>query len=99
MPFGEFINVLPPVFFILVHLVALLIGAYFAYQSFSAGAATFGWGFVLYALAEIFYITYHVDLTVVLFAHTLAEVLDLFAFIVLFVGISQTILAARRARA
>ncbi|WP_376791837.1 hypothetical protein [Thermoflexus sp.] len=99
MPFGGFINALPPAVFILVHLVAFLIGAYFAYQSFGAGAATFGWGFVLYALAEVFYITYHLDLTVVLFAHTLAEVLDLLAFIVLFVGISQAVLAARRARA
>ncbi|GBD07971.1 hypothetical protein HRbin22_00197 [Candidatus Thermoflexus japonica] len=99
MPFGGFINALPPGVFILVHLVAFLIGAYFAYQSFRAGAATFGWGFTLYALAEIFYITYHLDITVVLFAHTLAEVLDLLAFIVLFVGISQTALAARRVRA
>ncbi|QWK11422.1 MAG: hypothetical protein KNN16_03860 [Thermoflexus hugenholtzii] len=99
MPFGGFVNALPPELFILVHLVALLIGAYFAAQSFRAGAATFGWGFALYALAEIFYITYHLDLTVVLFAHTLAEVLDLLAFILLFAGISQTVLAARRARA
>ncbi len=44
MPFGGFINALPPGVFILVHLVAFLIGAYFAYQSFRAGAATFGWG-------------------------------------------------------
>jgi len=99
MPFGGFINALPPGVFILVHLVDLLIGAYCAYQSFRAGAARFGWGFTFYALAEIFYITYHLDVTVVLFAHTLAEVLDLLAIVTLFAGFSQAILAARRVQA
>ena len=45
-----------------------------------------GWGFTLYALAELCYMTYHLDWTVFLFAHTISEVLDLIAFILVFVG-------------
>lgn len=99
MPFGAFINVLPPAFFLLVHLVAFLIGAYFAQRAFGAGVPLFGWGFVLYAIAELVYMTYHLDWTVVLFAHTIAEVLDLLAFIAIFAGATQRVLALRRAGA
>ena len=45
-----------------------------------------GWGFSLFALAEISYMTYHLDWTVFLFAHTISEVLDLVAFVLVFVG-------------
>jgi hypothetical protein len=34
--------------------------------------------------------TYHLDWTVFLFAHTIAEVLDLVAFVLVFVGAVQT---------
>ncbi len=96
MPFGEFINSLPPAFFILVHLVAFLIGAYLAYRAYNAGAGLFGSGFALYALAELIYMTYHLNWTVFLFAHTLAEVLDLVAFVVLFVSAAQRLVVAGR---
>jgi len=36
--------------------------------------------------------TYHLDWTVFLFAHTISEVLDLFAFVLVFVAASRTIL-------
>jgi hypothetical protein len=36
------------------------------------------------ALAELSYMTYHLDWTVFLFAHTVSEVLDLLAFILIF---------------
>jgi hypothetical protein len=86
MPFGGFINALPPAFFLLVHLVAFLVGAFFAYRAMGAGASKLGWGFALYAIAELVYMTYHLDWTVFLFAHTIAEVLDLVGFILIFVG-------------
>ena len=50
------------------------------------------WGFALFALAEISYMTYHLDWTTFLFAHTISEVLDLFAFVLVFVAASRTIL-------
>lgn len=93
MPFGTFINVFPPAFFLVVHLVAFLIGAYFAYRALNGGASALGWGFLLYAIAELVYMTYHLDWTVFLFAHTIAEVLDLVAFILVFVGAAQQVLA------
>jgi len=89
MPFGAFLNAIPPAVFILIHLVAFAIGAYFANRAFKAGVAVLAWGFVLYAVAEIFYMTYHLDWTVFLFAHTIAEVLDLVAFILVFSAAAQ----------
>jgi hypothetical protein len=48
-----------------------------------------------FAVAEATYMTYHLDWTVFLFAHTLAEVLDALAFILIFAAVSQKMLAAR----
>lgn len=84
MPFGDFVNQIPPVGFLAIHIVLFLIGAYFAWRTFSVGASTLGWAFTLFALAEISYMTYHLDWTVFLFAHTIAEVLDLTAFVLVF---------------
>jgi hypothetical protein len=98
MPIGSFLNAFPPAFFLVVHLAAFLIGAYFASQAFSATARALGWGFTLFAIAELVYMTYHLDWTVFLFAHTIAEVLDLAAFVLVFVGAVQPILARARSR-
>src|SRR5687768_16989183 len=84
MPFGDFINQIPALGFLAIHATAFLIGTYFAWRSFGAGASLLGWGFSLFALAELSYMTYHLDWTVFLFAHTLSEVLDLLAFILVF---------------
>ncbi len=89
MPFGDFVNQIPAPVFLLIHLVAFVIGAYFAWRSFGSGASLFGLGFTLFALAEISYMTYHLDWTVFLFAHTVSEVLDLLAFILVFAGATQ----------
>jgi len=53
----------------------------------------------LFALAEISYMTYHLDWTVFLFAHTISEVLDLVAFILIFASATQRALVAATARA
>ncbi len=98
MPVGGFINAIPMPVFLVIHAVAFLIGAYFARRSFAAGAGGIGWGFTLYAIAELVYITYHLDWTVILFAHTVAEVLDLLAFILLFAGLARRLSAAAPAR-
>ena len=98
MPYGDFVNLLPPAFFMVVHLAAFAIGAFFAYRAFGAGARTLGWGFSLYAIAEIVYMTYHLDWTVFLFAHTIAEVLDLGAFGLVFAFALQTVLSLQQMR-
>jgi hypothetical protein len=102
MPIGGFLNAFPPAFFLVVHLAAFVLGAYFASRAFNAGTRSLGWSFTLFAIAEIVYMTYHLDWTVFLFAHTIAEVLDLAAFILVFVGAVQTTsarLSTRAARA
>lgn len=92
MPFGDFVNNIPPIGFLVVHLVLFAAGAYFAWRSFGAGASLLGWGFSLFALAEISYMTYHLDWTVFLFAHTISEVLSLLAFTLVFVAASRMML-------
>jgi hypothetical protein len=89
MPFGDFVNQVPPVVFLGIHVTAFLIGAYFAQRMFSSGERTLGWAFAFYCLAEISYMTYHLDWTTFLFAHTISEVLDLVAVILVFVGVTQ----------
>ncbi len=95
MPFGSFINSFPPAIFLLVHLIGFVAGAFFAYRSFEGHASLLGWGFTLYALAEICYMTYHLDWTVFLFAHTISEVLDLVGFGLIFAGATQRSLVTR----
>ena len=91
MPYGAFINTLPPAFFLAVHLIGFLLGAFFAYRAFEGSASLMGWGFTLYALAELVYMTYHLDWTVFLFAHTISEVLDLVAFVLVFVAATHAL--------
>src|SRR5919202_4590998 len=86
MPFGDFINALPPAVFLVIHLVLFLIGAYLAKRSFDLGRSTMGWGFALFAIGEVIYMAYHLNLTVFLFAHTLAEVADVIRFVLVFGG-------------
>jgi hypothetical protein len=92
MPFGDFVNSIPPVGFLAIHVALFLIGSFFAWRAFRAGVTTLGWGFALFALAEISYMTYHLNWTTFLFAHTISEVLDLGAFVLVFVAVSRTLL-------
>ena len=86
MPWGSWINELPTEFFMVVHIAAFAIGATFAWTAFKRELTLLGLGFSLYAAAEVVYMTYHLDWTVFLFAHTIAEVLDLGAFVLVFAG-------------
>lgn len=86
MPWGNWVNELPTEFFLAVHVAAFAIGAGFARTAFRRGLDLLGWGFSLFAAAEVIYMTYHLDWTVFLFAHTISEVLDLLAFGLVFVG-------------
>jgi hypothetical protein len=99
MPFGDVVNQIPAPVFLGIHLTAFLVGAFFAWRSFGSGASLLGWAFSLFALAEISYLTYHLDWTVFLFAHTISEVLDLVAFILIFIAASQRALVGASAQA
>ena len=95
MPIGDFVNFIPAPVFLLIHITLFAAGAYFAWRSFGADAPLLGWGFSLFALAEISYMTYHLDWTVFLFAHTISEVLSLAAFVLIFAGVTSTVLVRR----
>ena len=84
MPYGAWINDLPTGFFLVVHITAFAIGAGFAWVAFKRELSLLAAAFSLFALAELTYMTYHLDWTVFLFAHTIAEVLDLVAFVLVF---------------
>jgi len=66
-----------------VHIGAFAIGATFAWVAFKRELTLLGLGFTLFATAELVYMTYHLDWTVFLFAHT---ILDLGAFVLVFFG-------------
>jgi hypothetical protein len=84
MPYGDWINELPTEFFLVVHIAAFALGAGFAWLAFKRTLPLLGTAFSLFAAAELVYMTYHLDWTVFLFAHTIAEVLDLSAFVLVF---------------
>ena len=98
MPWGDWINELPTSFFMVVHIAAFALGAGFAWLAFKRDLSLLGVAFSLFAAAELVYMTYHLDWTVFLFAHTIAEVLDLAAFALVFVAaVWQTVTACRPA--
>ena len=51
MPFGEFINAIPPIGFLAIHVVLFGLGAYFAWRTF-ATESLLGAGFALFAVAD-----------------------------------------------
>ena len=86
MPYGSWINDLPTAFFLVVHITAFALGAGFAWLAYKRALTLLSSAFSLFAVAELVYMTYHLDWTVFLFAHTIAEVLDLAAFVLVFAG-------------
>jgi hypothetical protein len=97
LPWGSWINELPTEFFMAVHVAAFALGAGFAWLAFKRELGLLGVAFSLFAVAEVTYMTYHLDWTVFLFAHTIAEVLDLVAFVCVFAGAVVQVLARRPA--
>ena len=96
MPWGSWINDFPTGFFLVVHVAAFAIGAGFAWAAFKRELNLLGLAFSLFAAAELCYMTYHLDWTVFLFAHTISEVLDLAAFILVFVSAVAPLFRPRR---
>ena len=93
MPFGNFVNELPPAVFLIIHLGLFAAGAYMAWKSFPTSQGL-GRGFALFAAAEVVYMTYHLDWTVFLFAHTISEVLTLLAFVLIFTSLTRSAVTA-----
>src|SRR5688500_11752162 len=84
MPWGSWINEFPTGFFLVVHIAAFALGAGFAWLAFKRELGLLGVACSLFGASVLVYMTYHLDCTVFLYAHTIAEVLDLTAFVVVF---------------
>jgi hypothetical protein len=98
-PCCEFINEIPWWAFLAIHIVIFLFAAVYAGRGFGVGQRGFGWGFTLIAVGEISYMTYHLNITTFLFAHTISEVLLLVGLIMLFVAAVRSGVLARRPEA
>lgn len=83
-PFGSFMDAMPHWAFIIIHSVLILVG-------FWLSRKTKNNGFLLFVLAELSYITYHAGLTHFLFAHIIAEVLDVSALVTIALGFSTRV--------
>jgi hypothetical protein len=88
------INRVPWGFFMVVHVAIFALAVVFALRMFQNGHDLFGLGFSLFALAEVSYMTYHVNITLFLFAHTISEVLVLAGLGTLFAGFIRQGLAS-----
>lgn len=81
-PFGSFMDAMPHSAFIVIHSVLIIVGYWLSRKTKNNG-------FLLFVLAELSYITYHAGLTHFLFAHIIAEVLDVSALVVIALGFSK----------
>lgn len=81
-PFGSFMEAMPHSAFIVIHSVLIIVGYWLSRKTKNNG-------FLLFVLAELSYITYHAGLTHFLFAHIIAEVLDVSALVVIALGFSR----------
>lgn len=85
-PFGSFMDAMPHWAFIIIHSALIVVGYWLSRKTKNNG-------FLLFILAELSYITYHAGLTHFLFAHIIAEVLDVLAFVTIALGFGRRIVA------
>ncbi len=83
-PFGSFMDAMPHWAFIVIHSILIVVGYWLSRKTKNRG-------FLLFVLAELSYITYHAGLTHFLFAHIIAEVLDVLALITIALGFSKRV--------
>lgn len=86
-PFGQFMEAVPHWAFIIIHSTLILMAFVLSRRARNAGYGTAAGGFLLFCLAELSYITYHLHVTHFLLAHTVAEVLDALAFLTIGMGL------------
>lgn len=89
LDFGAFMQLVPHWAFIIIHSTLILLGFFMSRRAKAAGYGTAATGFLLFCLAELSYITYHLGFTHFLFAHTIAEVLDALAILTIGVAVAR----------
>lgn len=98
MHFGAFADQIPNPVFIMIHLTFLLVALWFAYQCYQSKYTLASLGFFMYSISQFSYILYHINVTVILFSHTLAEVSNFLGFVSLFMAIGQALVVGSRTR-
>ena len=88
MPFGSFMDAVSHPVFLIIHAALALMGIFLWRRASAAANPSAARAFLLYVIAEVAYITYHLDITAFHFAHTLAEVCDGLAFLSFGTGIA-----------
>jgi hypothetical protein len=83
-PFGSFMEGVPHSAFIIIHSILILVGFWLSRKTRLSG-------FLLFVLAELSYITYHLGLTHFLFAHLIAEVCDALALVTIALGLGALV--------
>lgn len=89
LDFGAFMELVPHWGFIIIHSTLILLGFFLSRKARAAGYGTAATGFLLFIIAELSYITYHLGFTHFLFAHTIAEVLDALALLTIGIGLAS----------
>ena len=86
IPFGSFMDAMPHWAFIIIHTVLIGVGFWLSRKTRLSG-------FLLFVLAELSYITYHLGMTHFLFAHLIAEVCDALALVTIAIGLGRKVVA------
>ena len=85
--FGDFMQLVPHWAFIIIHSTLILMAFVLSRRARAAGYGLAATGFLLFCLAELSYITYHLGYTHFLLAHTIAEVLDALTLVTIAIGL------------
>lgn len=72
---------------VLSHTALLIASLYLGYRVIRSGASLFALGFLLFALGEVIYMTYHFGLTALLFVHLLGDGIVFVALVIIFAGL------------
>ncbi|MBI4360395.1 hypothetical protein HY572_01335 [Candidatus Micrarchaeota archaeon] len=89
MAFGqEIYNLFPNEFYLLVHVVALLLGLYLASKVMKTHEKL-SWFLVLYAISEAVHVLTHLGYTTLPFSHLVQEVLLLVGVLMLLMGMKK----------
>ena len=85
---GSFTTRFPQYVFILLHLLAIIVGVVFAVKAdgFLDGAKKYMTAFILYVLVNVLYVLSYIDVVATNFAHFFGTLLLLLAFIFVMLG-------------
>lgn len=84
---GDFAYLTPEWVNILSHTGLMLAALYLSVRTLGSGDRFFGTAFVMFALGETIYMTYHFGLTELLFVYLVGDGLVFIALVVFFVGL------------